>query len=140
VPEDRSGPAGDQYCAGGVVLDPRGRLLLVRRARPPSVGAWTVPGGRCRPGEAAADACVREVAEETGLVVRVTRRLGRVSRAAPDGGRFLIDDFACELVGGTLRAGDDASAAGWFSAAEVSELPLVPGLLDALTEWSTLPR
>jgi ADP-ribose pyrophosphatase YjhB (NUDIX family) len=99
-----------------------------------------VPGGRCRPGEAAADACVREVAEETGLVVRVTRRLGRVSRAAPDGGRFLIDDFACELVGGTLRAGDDASAAGWFSAAEVSELPLVPGLLDALTEWSTLPR
>src|SRR5579859_374033 len=54
-------------CAGGIVHDGDGRLLVVRRGRPPSAGRWSVPGGRCRPGEPAADACVREVAEETGL-------------------------------------------------------------------------
>lgn len=128
-----------QPCAGGIVLDGSGRLLLVRRGRPPSAGSWSVPGGRCRPGEPPAAACVREVAEETGLAVTVVRRAGRVERAAPDGGVYVIDDFVCELVGGVLRAGDDAADAGWFAPAELTGLELVPGLLDALAEWDILP-
>src|SRR3954454_14805938 len=127
-----------QPCAGGIVLDATGRLLLVRRGRPPAAGSWSVPGGRCRPGEPPAVACVREVAEETGLAVTVVRRAGRVERAAPDGGVYVIDDFVCELVGGVLRAGDDAADAGWFAPAELGELKLVPGLLAALTEWEVL--
>ena len=127
-------------CAGGIVLDAEGRLLLVRRGRPPAVGSWTVPGGRCEPGEEAAAACVREVAEETGLTVRVDAWVGRVERDAPGGGTYVIDDFACELVGGTLRAGDDATDARWFAAGELATLPLVPGLLEALTGWGVLER
>jgi len=125
-------------CAGGLVVDAAGRLLLVRRGRPPAVGAWTVPGGRCEPGEDPAAACVRELAEETGLTVRVTAWVGRVERDAPGGGTYVIDDFACELVGGTLAAGDDASDAGWFAPEELPALPLVPGLLEALTGWGLL--
>jgi 8-oxo-dGTP diphosphatase len=128
-----------QPCAGGIVLDEGGRLLLVRRARPPAAGSWSVPGGRCHPGEPPAAACVREVAEETGLAVTVVRRAGRVERPAPDGGVYVIDDFVCELVGGVLRAGDDASDAGWFAPAELAGLDLVPGLLAALAEWEVLP-
>ena len=127
-------------CAGAIVVDAAGRLLLVRRGRPPSVGSWSVPGGRCEPGEDAAAACVREVAEETGLAVRVTSWVGRVERDAPGGGTYVIDDFACTLVGGTLQAGDDASDAGWFTPDELAALPLVPGLLDALTGWNVLGR
>src|SRR4051812_36294610 len=125
-------------CAGGIVLDADGRLLLVRRGRPPAVGAWTVPGGRCEPGEDPVEACVREVAEETGLVVRVTSWVGRVERVAPGGGTFVIDDYACALVGGVLRAGDDAADAGWFAADELATLALVPGLLEALRGWGVL--
>ena len=125
-------------CAGGVVVDADGRLLLVRRGRPPAVGSWTVPGGRCEPGEEPAAACVREVAEETGLAVRVSAWVGRVERDAPGGGTYVIDDFACELVGGTLRAGDDATDARWFAVAELATLPLVPGLLEALSGWGVL--
>jgi 8-oxo-dGTP diphosphatase len=125
-------------CAGGIVFDAAGRLLLVRRGRPPAVGAWTVPGGRCEPGEGPAAACVREVAEETGLAVRVTSWVGRVERAAPGGGTYVIDDYACEVTGGTLVAGDDATDAGWFAVDGLSALPLVPGLLDALREWGAL--
>jgi 8-oxo-dGTP diphosphatase len=126
-------------CAGAIVHDAGGRLLLIRRGQPPSAGSWSVPGGRCRPGEAAADACVREVAEETGLRVSVLRHAGQVERAAPAGGVYVIDDFVCRLGGGTLRAGDDATDAGWFTHRELLDLTLAPGLYDALEEWDVLP-
>lgn len=130
---------GRQPCAGGIVRDAAGRLLLVRRGREPSAGLWSVPGGRCLPGESAADACVREVAEETGLVIEIVRLAGTVERPAPGGGVYVIDDFVCRPVGGELSAGDDATDARWVSRVEMAELRLVPGLVDALDEWDALP-
>lgn len=136
-----------QLCAGGIVFDDDRRLLLIRRGRPPSLGSWSIPGGRCRPGETTADACVRELAEETGLVVEVERYVGRVERDAPDGGIYEIEDFLCRVVGGELQAGDDAADARWVSAADLSGqseqsardgMTFAPGLLDALTAWGLL--
>jgi ADP-ribose pyrophosphatase YjhB (NUDIX family) len=128
-----------QPCAGGIVHDAAGRLLVIRRGRAPSTGSWSVPGGRCLVDEDPRDACVREVAEETGLVVEVVRFAGRVERPAPDGGVYLIDDFVCRPVGGDLRAGDDATQARWVTRAELMKLPLVPGLVEALSDWGVLP-
>ncbi|WP_375476825.1 NUDIX hydrolase [uncultured Jatrophihabitans sp.] len=127
-------------CAGGIVFDADGRLLVIRRGREPGLGRWSVPGGRCRVGESAEDACLRELREETGLAVAVERLAGTVERDAPDGGLYRIDDFFCRVVGGTLRAGDDAADAAWVGRAELMALPLVPGLVDALAEWDALPR
>jgi 8-oxo-dGTP diphosphatase len=129
-----------QPCAGGVVRDDRQRLLLIRRGQAPSAGSWSVPGGRCLPGESAAAACVREVHEETGLQVEVVHFAGRVERAAPGRGVYVIDDFACRVVGGRLAAGDDADDARWVTRAELSRLDLVPGLYAALEEWGLLPN
>lgn len=126
-------------CAGGVVFDAAGRLLLIRRGRAPSQGLWSVPGGRCLAGEAPAEACVREVAEETGLAVRVLGEAGRVERDSTFGTVYAITDYRCELLGGTLHAGDDADEARWVTGAELAGLELAPGLLDALTEWRLLP-
>ncbi|GAA2558750.1 NUDIX hydrolase [Pseudonocardia hydrocarbonoxydans] len=56
-----------------VVRDSAGRVLLVRRL---DTGDWELPGGRVEPGESATDALVREVAEETGLLVDVQRVAG----------------------------------------------------------------
>ena len=127
-------------CAGGIVHDADGRLLLIRRGRPPSQGLWSIPGGRCLPREDPAAACVREVREETGLTVEVVGFAGRVERASPGGGTYVIDDFACRPVDGTVRAGDDADDARWVSAAEFAALPLAPGLAEALAAWQLLPR
>jgi 8-oxo-dGTP diphosphatase len=126
-------------CAGGIVHDSAGRLLLIRRGQPPSAGSWSVPGGRCRPGEPPATACVREVAEETGLRVTVIRLAGRVERPAPDGSVYVIDDFLCALLGGELRAGDDAMDARWVSRTQLGELDLVPELYATLSGWGVLP-
>ncbi len=126
-------------CAGGIVFDAAGRLLVIRRGRPPGQGLWSIPGGRCRPGESAAEACVREVAEETGLVVEVVRWAGQVERDGAGDSVYVIDDFVCAVTGGRLRAGDDAAEVRWVDGVELAALPLVPGLLAALTRWQVRP-
>ena len=100
-----------------VLLVRRGRVLMVRRAVPPSRGAWDLPGGFIEAGETAEQAAEREVREELGIGVRLERVLG----AIPDVygrdrqptlnllfiGHMLRDDAA-------IRAGDDASSYRWF--------------------------
>jgi 8-oxo-dGTP diphosphatase len=129
-------------CVGAVILDDDGRLLLVRRGHAPSIGCWSIPGGRVEPGETDEQAVRREVLEETALDVSVDRFVGAVERDAPDGSVCVIRDFAC-LVGdgadpAAVRAGDDADDVGWFSPDELPGLECVPGLLEALTEWDVL--
>lgn len=121
-------------CAGAVVHDADGRLLLVRRGREPGRGLWSVPGGRLEAGETTAVAAAREVLEETGLVVEVGRVLGVVERGA-----YAITDHLATTVGGDLRAGDDADEARWVTAAELATLPLVPLLAETLAGWGVLP-
>jgi len=125
-------------CVGAVVED-QGRLLLVRRSTEPGLGRWSVPGGRVEPGESVTEALVREVLEETGLMVEPGGLVGAVERDAPDGSVYVIEDHRARVVGGTLRAGDDAAEVGWFTTAELFRLDCVEGLLGALQEWGVLP-
>jgi 8-oxo-dGTP diphosphatase len=127
-------------CVGAVLLDDAGRLLLIRRAHEPGRGRWSVPGGRVEGGETDQQAVIREVAEETGLAVEVTRWLGDVQRDGPDGAVFDIHDYSCRVTGGALCAGDDADGVRWCDAETLETLPLVPGLIDALAGWHCLPR
>lgn len=135
TPEPRHEP-----CAGGIVLDPSGRLLMVLRAHPPQRGFWSVPGGHCLPGETPPQACVREVREETGLDVRVVAHAGRVQRRAGPDVVYDIDDYVCTVAGGALRAGDDADDVRWADAATFAALPVVDLLEQTLREWNLLPR
>lgn len=128
-----------QPCAGGIVFDAQRRLLVIQRRHAPSAGLWSIPGGRCEVGEEPTAACVREVAEETGLAVEVTRLAGRVVLDAPGGTSYVVDDYVCDLIGGRLAAGDDAREARWVSLAELLALPTVPGLFDSLRAWDCLP-
>ncbi|MBB2913525.1 ADP-ribose pyrophosphatase YjhB (NUDIX family) [Streptosporangium becharense] len=125
-------------CVGAVILDGSGRILLIRRGRPPGEGLWSVPGGRVEPGESDAEAVVREVLEETGLTVVPGRLAGTVDRPGPGGVVYEIRDYLAEVSGGALRAGDDAADARWFAPAELTRLPLTAGLLDALTGWAVI--
>jgi ADP-ribose pyrophosphatase YjhB (NUDIX family) len=138
-PALNAGPM-DVPAAGAIVFDQAGRLLLIRRLRPPGAGLWSIPGGKCLLHETAAQACVRECGEETNLQVEVVRSVGSVYLPAPGGDRFLVEDFLCAVIaGGTARAGDDAAELRWATRNELAELPLVTGLLDALTGWNLLP-
>lgn len=123
-------------CAGAVVRDASGRLLLVRRGHEPALGKWSLPGGRIEPGESPQQAAAREVREETGLEVRVGELLQTVVLWD---GRYRVHDFAATVVGGELLAGDDASDARWCTTEDVELLELSAGLLDELRRMGAMP-
>jgi 8-oxo-dGTP diphosphatase len=127
-------PPPPEVAVGAVVVDD-GRLLVVRRANPPSATLWSLPGGRVRRGEDLRSAVVREVREETGLAVEVTGLCGFAERIG-EGHHYVILDFWARVRGGRQRAGDDASDVDWFSADRLDAEGggLVPGLAGWLAE------
>jgi ADP-ribose pyrophosphatase YjhB (NUDIX family) len=102
----------------GVVLLRPDAVLLVRRARPPGIGQWSLPGGGQELGETAEQAARRELAEETGLAAGPLRLVAHADSIERDAtGRVLyhytILDFAGPWVGGEPRAGGDVSEAAF---------------------------
>jgi ADP-ribose pyrophosphatase YjhB (NUDIX family) len=131
-------PTGIVPCVGAIITDAAGRLLLIKRGHEPGKGLWSIPGGRVEPGETDEQAVIREVREETGLVVQPGRLIGAVRRPAPAGAMLDIRDYAATVTGGTLAAGDDADDARWAGPAELPGLSLTDGLAEALTDWGVL--
>jgi 8-oxo-dGTP diphosphatase len=93
----------------------RGRVLLVRRGRPPFQGSWALPGGFVEVGETVESAVVRELREETGLTGRLGPLIGVYSDPGRDPRRPTVSVvFRILGPGGTPRGGDDAAQAEWF--------------------------
>jgi ADP-ribose pyrophosphatase YjhB (NUDIX family) len=121
----REFPEGPIVGVGAVVVH-RGRVLLVQRGREPLKGKWSLPGGMLELGESLTQGVAREVQEETGLDVEAIELIELIDRihkeSGPSGERvryhFVIADYLCRVVGGTLQAASDADAVRWVERAE----------------------
>ncbi len=88
-----------------IVLDEEGRMLLVKQHHEDK-DIWMVPGGGIEEGESSSQAAAREVKEETGLDVQVSRLVWHVEEVSDRGQRF-VDFFMADIVGGELGLGMD---------------------------------
>jgi 8-oxo-dGTP diphosphatase len=110
---------------GAVVIE-GAKVLLVRRGHAPLKGEWSLPGGALELGETLQQGVVREVLEETGLVVEPMGMIEVLDRITHDvSGRihyhYVLIDFVCRVTGGTLRSGSDADQARWAGREELNE-------------------
>ena len=111
---------------GAVVLRADGQVLVVRRGKAPSKGAWTLPGGRVELGETREAAIEREVREETGLEVRAVLEVAVVP-IDREGFSYAIHEYLCvprgdEMSFAALTPGDDADDARWVEPGDLAAL------------------
>jgi mutator protein MutT len=98
---------------GAVVVDPDGRILLVRRGRAPAAGTWTLPGGRVEAGESPEAAIVRELHEETALDTKIVCLLDELTLER-EGMVFRVKEYLVIARPGQIPvAGDDAAEVRW---------------------------
>ena len=115
-------------CSAVIFDSKREKVLLTQRA---DNGRWCLPGGHAESGESVAETCEREVLEETGLKVRVTRLIGVYSNPDQlaiykDGNKafFVILSFEAEIISGELGLSDETTAYGYFSLQEMESMPM----------------
>ena len=117
--------------SAAVVRD--GQVLVVRRARPPANGLFSLPGGVVEAGETLHQALQREVMEETGITIEPVALAGFRETISRDGEdrverHFVILPFAARWIAGEPRLNEELSEARWVRPAELADLATTPGL------------
>lgn len=121
--------------AVGALVEQDGRVLLVRRAVVPKIGYWCLPAGYVEYDEGPVGAAIREVREETGLVIRVTGLMAAYHVRSDPRGMGVILIYAAVPVGGMLAPGDDASEVRFFAPEELPRDLAFASTRRALLRW-----
>ena len=133
--DDRLFPARPILAVSAAVFR-GGRVLVVRRARAPMIGHFSLPGGVVETGETLAQAVARELEEEVGVSARIIGFNRHVEAIGREGDRirthFVIASFVACWISGEPRPSDEVDRVEWIDPAEVLPSPTTPGLAEIL--------
>jgi 8-oxo-dGTP diphosphatase len=126
------------YLAVSAAIIRDGKVLIVRRARKPALGVYTLPGGGVETGETLIEAVSREVREETSLAIEPVALAGyreAIVRDAQDDveRHFVILCFAARWISGEPVLNDELDDARWLDPAELTGLRTTEGLAEIVT-------
>jgi ADP-ribose pyrophosphatase YjhB (NUDIX family) len=134
VADRRTYPTAPVLAVSAAIIR-NGKVLIVRRARPPAGGLYTLPGGGVEVGETLVEAVAREVREETGLTVEPVALAGyREAIVRDHDGRierhFVILPFAARWIAGEPMLNDELSEAIWLDPAAITGLKTTAGIAE----------
>ena len=111
-----------------------GKVLLVRRAKSPASGFYSLPGGRVEFGETLHTALHREVDEETALRIEIAGLAGwrEVVPGAGGGGHYLIMSFAARWSSGEPVLNDEHDDFRWLAPESLGDLKITDGLPEII--------
>ncbi|HUI15739.1 MAG TPA: NUDIX hydrolase [Xanthobacteraceae bacterium] len=126
------------YLAVSAAVFRDGRVLIVRRARPPAHGLYTLPGGGVELGETLEQAVIREIREETALQIEPVALVGfRQAIVRDAAGRverhFVILPFAARFLCGEVALNEELAEADWRLPEEIAGLNTTEGLAGIIT-------
>ena len=124
----------------GAVVYRSGKVLLVKRKRPPNEDRWALPGGLVELGETAEGAAAREVLEETGLKVVIERLIDVQTDIHLDVKgeieyHYLLVDYAAKSAKGEVILNGESSSFGWFTESELPDLSMSDGTREVLGKF-----
>jgi len=125
-----SAPPRHPQLAVSAAIFRAGQVLLVRRARSPGKGFYSLPGGRVEYGETTEQALIREIAEETALTIEISGLAGwrEVVPSAANPGHYVILSFAARWAGGEPRLNEELDDASWVAPDAVAGFKITEGL------------
>lgn len=126
-------PTHPQLAVSGAIFRDS-KVLLVRRARSPAKGFYSLPGGRVEYGESLHAALHREVREETSLQIDIVGLAGwrEVLPGQSGGGHYLIMSFAARWAGGEPVLNEELDDFKWIAPNALGELKLTGGLVEVI--------
>jgi 8-oxo-dGTP diphosphatase len=132
MPQASSPPPTRPQLAVSAVIFRDGKVLLVRRVRPPAKGLYSLPGGRVEFGETLYTALHREVREETGLKIEIVAFAGwrEVLPSARSSGHYVIMSFVARWAGNEPVLNEEHDDFKWLRPDEFGDLKLTGGLME----------
>jgi 8-oxo-dGTP diphosphatase len=138
----RSYPAGPILAVSAAIFRD-GKVLIVRRARAPALGIYTLPGGGVEVGETLAQAVVREVREETALTIEPVALAGYREAITRDheghvARHFVILPFAARWQAGEPALNEELCEAAWLDPLQIAGLVTTAGLAEIVANAKAL--
>ena len=142
-PDGRTYPVRPMLGVGGILFNAQGAVLLVLRKHEPLALQWSLPGGLQDAGETLEAGTAREVLKETGLVVEVGPLVEVFDRILLDEAgqvryHYVLADYLCRPIGGTLCAESDVSACAWVPVDRLAEYTMAEKPRDVIARALTL--
>jgi ADP-ribose pyrophosphatase YjhB (NUDIX family) len=125
----------DPKVAAGVLVERDGKVLLVKRSVDPNKGDWALPAGFVEIDEGPVQGALRELAEETGFIGKITSLLGVFHNRSDPRGPIVIILYCAQIVGGDLHPADDAEEVRFFARDELPKNIAFASTRRALLRW-----
>jgi ADP-ribose pyrophosphatase YjhB (NUDIX family) len=136
---NREYPNRPIVAVSGVIMNRNKEVLIVRRAKPPGEGLWSLPGGAVKLGEKLINALKREIKEECNISIEVLKFLGAFDRIYVDENEqirfhYIILDYLCSTKEEVIIPTSDVDNFTWISPKTIDNYDYTSGVKDFLID------